>query len=192
MKRIKRLLFFIASLCLLMACSKSDDFQGYDPFGNQKGGHDDPVSVSIPFKADFSVWDKSDYTDVSCGGYPVLLLTMEGKGTATHLGQLTTRMTFCCNVETGYYYNTVGSFVASNGDELYILIPLGYIVPNEGEESEYYQTKFNDPIFFAGGTGRFEGATGSGMTRAYVHDGADEWRTDFFTTGNIILTKGKH
>jgi hypothetical protein len=36
--------------------------------------------VSVPFKADLSVWDKSDYSDPSCGGFPVLFLTMEGDG----------------------------------------------------------------------------------------------------------------
>lgn len=45
---------------------------------------------------------------------------------------------------------------------------------------------------FTGGTGRFEGASGEAMTNAFVHDGTDEWRTDFFPAGNLILVKGKH
>jgi pimeloyl-ACP methyl ester carboxylesterase len=152
--------------------------------------------LKMPFKADFSVWDKSDYSDPGCGDPPVFSLTMEGNGTATQLGMLTTHMTFCCNTETGYYYNTVGSLVAANGDELYVSIPTGYIVPNEESNSDYYQQKFNDEIFFVGGTGRFKGASGSGWTHAYVHnpDPAvmdDVWHTDFFTTGTLIMVKGR-
>jgi len=192
MKTVKRLLFFITCICLLIACSKSDQFWGDDPFGNTlKNGHVESVMVTLPFKADFSVWDMSDYTDISCGGYPVFFLTMEGYGTATHLGKLTTRMTFCCDVSTGAYYNTAGSFVAANGDELFFEIPSGQIIPNDEDNSSYYQTKFNDPMIFTGGTGRFAGATGSGFTNAYVHDGTDEWRTDFFSIGTLTLVKGK-
>jgi len=153
-----------------------------------------PVTVTLPFKADFTVWDKSDYTDLSCGEPPVYSLTMEGNGNATLLGSLTTRMTFCCNTGTGYYYNTTGSLVAANGDELFISIPVGYIVPNEESNSAYYQERFNDEIFFVGGTGRFKGATGKGWTHSYVHnpDGTipdDVWHTDFFTTGTITMLK---
>lgn len=156
-----------------------------------------PVTVTVPFKADFTVWDKSDYTDISCGEPPVFNLTMEGCGTASHLGEMAARMTFCCNTETGYYYNTTGSLVAANGDELFISIPVGYIVPNEESNSDFYQQRFNDKIFFVGGTGRFKGATGSGWTHSYVHnpDAAitdDVWHTDFFTRGTLTLVKGRH
>ena len=53
------------------------------------------------------------------------------------------------------------------------------------------QTCLNDPIIFTGGSGRFEGAEGMAYTNAFVHDGADEWRTDFFSTGSLTLVKGK-
>jgi hypothetical protein len=35
MKTLKRILFFIASICLLIACSKSDSFWSHDSFGNK-------------------------------------------------------------------------------------------------------------------------------------------------------------
>lgn len=146
-----------------------------------------PVTVALPFNADVSVWDHSDYTDTRCGGFPVMFLTMKGHGTATHLGSLTTTMTFCVNVLTGTYYNTTGSFIAANGDELFVTIPNGSIVVNTGDDAAYYQTRFDDPGYFVGGTGRFEGATGTWTTNAFVHDGADEWRTDFFPTGTLYL-----
>jgi len=39
---IKRLLFYFAGICLLMACSKSDDFRGFESNG-RKYGHDNEV-----------------------------------------------------------------------------------------------------------------------------------------------------
>ena len=185
----------MACICLMISCSESDDtLLVNDPSGGHlKSGKSGPVTVSVPFKADFSVWDKSDYTDPECGGFPLLFLTMEGSGNITHLGKMTTRMTFCAEATPlpQHYYDTKGIFVAANGDELWFVIPDGMIVANNEDNSDYYQTKFNDPIFFAGGTGRFVGATGEALTNAYVHSGADEWRTDFFSEGTLILIKGK-
>lgn len=147
-------------------------------------------AVSLPFKADLSVWDRSDYTDLRCGGFPNLYLTMEGSGHATHLGRLTTRMTFCCNVQTGAYGPTDIVFRAASGDELHATIPTGQIVPNDGDNSDYYQTRFDDLGVFTGGTGQFEGASGTFHTNAWVHNGADEWRTDFFSEGILQLVRG--
>lgn len=147
-------------------------------------------TVSVPFKTDLSVWDHSDYTDLRCGGFPNLYLTMEGSGNATHLGRLTTRMTFCCNVQTGAYGPTDIVFRAANGDELNAVIPSGQILPNAGDDSDYYPTRFDDLGEFTGGTGRFEGASGAFHTNAWVHDGADEWRTDFFSEGALRLVRG--
>jgi hypothetical protein len=105
-------------------------------------------------------------------------------------------MTFCNDVTTGQYSDTDVIFIAANGDELYAAVPIGQIVPNDEANSSYYQNKFNDPMIFTGGTGRFENAEGEAMTNAYVHndadgDGSDAWRTDFFSTGTLVLVKGK-
>lgn len=193
MKTFKSYLFLFVGLGLLISCSKSDDvILNDDPLESQlKSAGNGTVTVSVPFKVDLSVWDQSDYSDPSCGGPPVFFITMEGDGNITHLGLITTRMTFCADVSNGHYYDTDVIFVAANGDKLYASIPDGQIVPNEEDNSDYYQTKFNDPMYFTGGTGRFEGASGMAYTNAYVHDGADEWRTDFFSTGTLILVKGK-
>jgi len=189
MKNIKRIIFIMATFCLLINCS--DDLPM--PLGKTlKNPTSKPVTVTVPFKANFSVWNISDYTDTRCGGYPVFYLTMEGFGNISQLGKTSIKMAFCCNVQTGVYENANCVFVAANGDELYAEIPIGYIVPNEGDNSSYYQTRFNDPMNFTGGTGKFEGASGEATTDAFVHDGEDEWRTDFFSQGFLVLTKGQH
>jgi hypothetical protein len=44
MKTLKRFLFFLAGICLLIACSKSDDFLGNGSFGNSfKNGQNEPI-----------------------------------------------------------------------------------------------------------------------------------------------------
>ena len=182
---------FLLLIFLAFSCTKEDPIELNHFNSKLKKDNNKPVLVSVPFKADFSVWDKSDYTDPSCGGYPVFVASMEGGGNTSHLGKMTVSMSFCVDITTGYYYDTVGTFVAANGDKLFIEIPEGQIIPNDEDNSSYYQTKFNDKMYFIGGTGRFEGASGEAMSNAYVHDGLDEWRTDFFSEGTLILIKGK-
>jgi hypothetical protein len=160
-------------------------------YGAGKGPAPQPVLVTVPFKADFSVWSKTDHSDRRCGDHPLYFLTMEGHGNATHMGNVTVRFTFCCNVFTGTYSDTEATFVAANGDELWLTIPQGQILPNFGDNSHYYQTYFDDDMPIVGGTGRFQGATGDLKTNAWVHDGADEWRTDFFPTGTLTMVQGK-
>jgi hypothetical protein len=195
---------FLPILLLLFGCFACEDGNLLEPeleISPEMGRVPDAGGaklVAVPFKADLSVWDHSDYSDTRCGGFPALYLTMRGSGEITHLGRITTEMTFCCNVLSGRYWDTDVVFVAANGDELYGEIPEGWIVPNPGEDSDYYQTMFDDPGVFTGGTGRFQGASGEWMTNAWVHDdadgpeGPDEWRTDFFSTGTLILEKGKN
>ncbi|MDT8417031.1 MAG: hypothetical protein RQ864_04400 [Lutibacter sp.] len=190
MKTLLKIFFLMAVISLVAGCNKDVlfDEQSTDP--QLKKAH---VEETVPFKADFTVWDQSDYTDVTCGGYPVFRLTMIGEGVATHLGKLSTSFTFCCNVKTGEYYNTDVVFTAANGDELYASIPIGQILPNEGDNSDYYQTYFNDKMEFTGGTGRFKGASGEAMSNAFVHDDPvpENWHTDFFCTGTLTLVEGK-
>ena len=156
-----------------------------------KFGSDGNFNVSVPFKADFSVWNQSDFTDVTCGVPPIFNFTMEGSGNITHLGKMTTIMKFCIDSSTGHYTGVDGIFVAANGDELHFFIDEGWVIPNEGDNSSYYQSRFDDPMYFTGGTGRFKDATGEATTNAFVHElPVEEWRTDFFSQGVLILKKG--
>jgi hypothetical protein len=160
-------------------------------YGAGNGPAPQPVSVTVPFKADFSVWNKSDLGDNRCGGLPVFFLTTEGRGNANHLGKVGVRFTFCANVLTDEYWDAEGTFVAANGDELWLTIPEGRIYPNYGDNSHYYQAYFDDDMPIVGGTGRLQGATGLLTTNAWVHEGADEWSTDFFPEGTLTMVQGK-
>jgi hypothetical protein len=145
--------------------------------------------VTVPFKSNFSVWDKSDFSESRCA--PLYPITMVGNGNVTHLGNMNVTFIFCYNPEFNSYENTDVTFIAANGDELYARIESGQMGPNDEANSEYYQEKFNDEMTFVGGTGRFEGAEGTAWTHAYIHNFPEDFRTDFFSTGTLKLKKGK-
>lgn len=215
MKKLKELLFVLICVALVAACSEStEDVNTNDnlksaeeisALGNLKSTEwgstldDGELCVTIPFKANFTVWNHTDPNDRACGEMPTFNITMKGSGVINHLGKITTVMTFCNNTETGEYWETEGVFVAANGDELYVTIPIGFVIPNLEDNSNFYSMRFNDDMYFVGGTGRFEGATGMAKSHAYVHLPTDDWRhkgddvwhTDFFSTGELIVQKGK-
>ncbi len=171
-----------------------------DKPGADKTG--DVTMVVKPFKAHF--YTKRDYSREAEGpgictsdDFPSFNFQV-GEGEATHLGYFTTKMQFC--VGAGGTYNYIqGAMVAANGDSLFISSTEGGVVnvwpPGEGEGS--YDAWFKDPFIFTGGTGRFEGASGGGMTDSKVdlfYD--DNWgvvipdhQTDHIWTGTLILPK---
>lgn len=195
MKTLLKYFFLMAVIIFVAGCNKDDELS--DDSSALKSAQ--PITVEIPFKADFTVWNKSNPGDDFCEGQGYFSATMIGYGNITHLGYTQTKFTFCNNLKTGEYWNTNVVFTAANGDELYASIPVGLIIPNEEENAAHYRTRFNDKMYFVGGTGRFEGASGEAMTNAYVHYPKDEylqpgdevWHTDFFSEGTLILIKGK-
>lgn len=190
--KTKILVLFVLSLFLFSCQEDTSDILEVDNLDTAvlEKKADKEGFVTVPFKANLSVWDMSDYSDTRCGPSYVYQ-TMEGNGNITHLGKITTVFTFCVNTLNFSYRDTDVTFVAANGDVLYAEIPTGQILPNDEVNSDYYQAKFNDKMYFVGGTGRFTDAKGEALTNAYVHDGADEWRTDFFSEGYLKLKKGK-
>ena len=198
MKIMKQLLFLLACIIMLSTCTNSDVIlDDASMTTTLKKGHD--KTVSVPLKSHFSVWNHTNPNDRSCGEKPIFKVTMIGEGNMTHLGKMNTTMTFCNDTSNGEYWDTDIIFIAANGDELYASIPEGKVIPNEEENSNYYSSRFNDKMYFNGGTGRFEDASGEGWSNAYVHRPTDEyrhkgdeiWRTDFFSYGTLILKKGK-
>jgi hypothetical protein len=203
MKRFKTWLMALFCLGLLLTCSESIKD---DPINQLKNGSvhgaeitEDGLKVTVPFKANLTVWNHTDPTDRSCGEIPIFSVTMKGEGVINHMGKTTTVMTFCNDVSNGDYWDTNVIFIAANGDELYAAIPSGKVIPNEEDNSNYYSARFDDDMYFIGGTGRFEGAEGHAKTNAYVHLPTDDykhkgdeiWHTDFFSHGELILPKGK-
>ncbi|MDX1638590.1 MAG: hypothetical protein R3281_11510 [Balneolaceae bacterium] len=160
--------------------------------------------VATPFKADFfTVLNEEEVAanPNACDTPPFTAYNVqEGSGEATHLGKFTVLITFCGDIsellpgddspgvlepgETIPYNNGMGSFVASNGDKLFFTIS-GEVLPSDHPD---YNFEFRDPFTFTGGTGRFSGANGHGITDSFVELSTD--RTDHIWTGTLILAPG--
>jgi len=200
MKLFKVLLLAPLIISLVFSCSSdNDEIITSSDLKSQplmKSSSFKDKSVTIPFKAHF--YTKRDYSNEGvgyCSEDPFLAFNYQvGEGEATHLGRFTTTMQFCGN---GFdYKNGEGVFVAANGDELYIAVPsvgfIGHILPYA---HPLYELQFQDPFIFTGGTGRFEGASGEGMTNSFVDLFDDEGnfipehQTDHQFMGTLILPK---
>ncbi len=186
MHTLRRSVFALIVSVFVMSCTDqptgpvmdSSQFSVSAPVG-MRGASAEPGMgvVTVPFSARF-------YTDLvgfdvpsACGAVEsgIGLNTQKGEGKATHLGKFTTTMTFCFNTNPppafGEYYGIPGPenglFVAANGDELWITIISGRVVPSPDLGPDYWAF-FKDPFVFTRGTGRFEGATGGGLTNSLV------------------------
>lgn len=149
-------------------------------------------AVTVPFKASFFTGGAVPEHD--CGGPPINPILQIGDGQATHLGKFSTRITFCADVtdapggleegESIPYVDGVGTFTAANGDVLRFTIE-GTILPSDHPDFDF---EFADPFEFTGGTGRFTGASGGGITESFVDFEAD--RTEHYWSGELILHPG--
>jgi hypothetical protein len=143
---------------------------------------DDPEFQTKDFVATFftnlvSIGEDS----VSCAPPRTFLNVQEGSGSEATVGNFDTRMTFCVDVTTFEYGDTDAVMTAENGDKLYLDVS-GQIFPTT---KPAYDLEFKDPFTIIGGTGKFENATGSGMTESYVNQTTG--RTDHVWTGTITL-----
>jgi hypothetical protein len=196
MKTIKSLLFLVAGFFILPACTEKDELFNKENSGTElkcdRLVRHNPGTVTLPFKASFI----GNYVSIDispiCGEYPWMRVINEGEGTGTHLGKFTHHMDFCCDVETGYYPGGYmkAYFVAADGDTLFVSCA-GQVINGRAEDHpEYVISYFRDPFKISGGTGRFKGATGSGMTNDY-NSSLDAYSHHHWT-GTISLVKGKH
>jgi hypothetical protein len=179
MKRMARIIMFLACAGILVACTEDAPVP--------RGTHtEDLGTFTSIFNAEFSLYDHSDYAGGCCTNAPICYLTLVGNGNGTPLGTLDARFSISCDKSAGTYCDGLGKFVDENGDELYFSVKEGQMFPNTGENCDIYDTCFNDLAEFIGGTGKFAGAAGYFYTNAFIHNGEhDEWRTDFFSFGTL-------
>lgn len=118
--------------------------------------------------------------DASCPG--LLLVSLQGGGTATHVGRYAITNSHCLNPSTGAFTNGVFVKTAANGNQLF-----GTYVGN----STVIQVPQPVGIFgitgtlsFSGGTGRFAGATGTVTMNGTL-------RADFSQPGAPIPTDAR-
>ncbi len=147
---------------------------------------DGPQFETIDFNATFFTDQISlvpDSTGSRCAPPYVVVNTQAGSGSEPTIGNFTTSMTFCVNPNNFEYTDINAVMAAEDGDKLF-LGGGGQVIPTT---EPGYDFEFKDPFTIVGGTGRFEGATGSGMTDSY-HKAAIG-RTDHIWSGTITLKK---
>lgn len=187
MKTIAKFIFMAACISLLFACTKTDNSLGTDTSGNPlKSARADPKTVTVPFKADFTGTYTYVGTSEKCGD-SLIQVIVDLKGTGTHLGNFTGNFNFCAG-EAGYG-PTDSYMIAANGDILYVSCAGQVHEGRLADHPPYVISYWRDPFVISGGTGRFEGATGSGMTDDF-NSSLDPYSHHHWS-GTITLVKGK-
>jgi hypothetical protein len=184
MKMFGRFLLLMALYCLVCACT--DDWVNDHKWETQ------------PFNASFTgeyLYSEQQPDDCKCGPWdPDIgecwgLVTNAGEGTEISLGHLEFHFEFCCNFVTGIHPGTccTGYFTADNADRLEVMFSAAVLEGRLDEHPDYVNSWWRDSWEITGGTGQFEGASGSGFT--------DDFNSDFdpyshhHWTGNITLLK---
>ncbi len=197
---ISSALALLALATLLGTCSK-------ESLPDKAGASNDAITVrdgmrEIPFKARFFTRLTPDRLgEVVCDDPELPGPNFQtGGGNATHLGRFSTELTFCGGAG-GVYGGAEGYLEAANGDRLFIAIESGQVILFEPGSQPYYDAYFKDPFTITGGTGRFEGASGGGMTDSLVDLWNEDYpfpgpiipdhRTDHVWTGTLMLPNGK-
>jgi hypothetical protein len=190
MKTFKLLFQILIFAGLLAGCNKTGEFFENETPELKKA----QVKVTVPFKADFvgNYLPTSGVDIEMCGEYPMIRIFNEGSGTGTHLGKFTHYFDFCVDNETGEYPfgHIEAYFVAANGDKLFVSVAGQVIEGRLDHHPADVNSYFTDPWEITGGTGRFEGATGSGVTDDYNRDSYPA-NSFHHWTGTITLVKGK-
>ena len=189
MKTIKQFSFLLGCIFVLSTCTNSDVI--IDDTALEKG-NDTPVFVTVPFKANFT----GDYTYVGpdiediTGMEPkceFVRVIVDFEGNGTHLGKFTGNFDFCVGPEG--YGQTDAYMIAANGDTLFVSIAGNVIQGRLDDQPEYVTSYWQDPFVILGGTGRFEGATGSGISDDY--NSSLDPNSHHNWNGTITMKKGK-
>lgn len=129
------------------------------------------------------------------GGYPVRAV-VETSGNTTHMGKVTLTFAFCTGPPDPDIPNTVYTFAASsfelaaaNGDNFFLYNEGDAAILGTNVHPDYVTDYWTRIAMVAGGTGRFEGASGELQMNNYCTS-LDDY-THHHWTGEITLTKGK-
>ncbi|MCM4152433.1 hypothetical protein DHD05_12595 [Arenibacter sp. N53] len=160
MKTIKQILLLMAVIAMTVSCTHYDDF-----FGRHK-----TKFVTVPFEAEFI----GDYRYVgpddeeSTGLEPKCDITrviVDFEGSGTPLGNFTGNFDFCVGPDG--YGQTDAYMVTVKGDTLFVSIA-GNVIPGRlDDHPEHVTSYWQDPFEILGGTGRYQGARGGGISNDY-------------------------
>ncbi len=157
MKKLKTLVFLTIVACLsllILNCNRAKASK----------------MVTENFKADFTGEYKyvgpDTLSNKKCIGQLSLRAIVDGKGTGTPMGDFTVHFDFCGD-SLSNYGNSYAYMVSSDNDTLLIDLSGRVIEGRLDDHPEYVTEYWRDSIRFIGGTGKYEGATGKGITDDY-------------------------
>jgi hypothetical protein len=166
MKALWRLLEVSACIFMLMSC---EDWWGNYPMGlPPKYIHSNPFE--IPINVDFNT---TLINNTISDGYmdlngPVCQIVQTGSGTGDEIGYFQIRLVCCWSTTDCIAGRSGGSLTDGTGNTLYITchenLAAGDLTANFPQDQAMISGRFE----FAGGTGRFEGATGEGTINCLV------------------------
>ena len=187
------LLLIVLALCL--GCNNEDvlEFDNSITTADAISKKNDISSktVTLGFNLVFTgTYEYQGPDEAKCGTFPPMVNVINvGEGTGTHFGKMTSHFDFCVDVTDFSYPNGFEEayFMDEDGDMLFVYVEgfvLGGRVPGMPSFATSY---FKDPFIITGGTGKFEGATGSGMTNDY--NSAKDAFSHHHWQGKITLMK---
>lgn len=212
MKTLNYFVLTLFSICMIAACDVSqveeelpqkrisENLENIDTGNKWASRYKKEVPFVVKFFSEGGVQvPPSDNTVAICGEPqpPILLNIQEGNGLGTYLGKFTYSATFCIDAtdllddgvltgdESVPYFtneNTTSVMVAENGDKLFIGATRGAVLP---ATTPGFDFEFHNPFIITGGTGRFEGAKGKGISSGLVTQSPE--RTEHIWTGKIKL-----
>lgn len=196
MKSLEKL--FLVALCFGISCSQISDELATNQLKSGDLGADkthETKMVTVPFVVDYTgtyVYGPMGIPTDKCQ----INVFVEGEGTGTHVGNSTIYFDFCVNpifeddvFIKGEYGNAYSYIVAADGDTLFVSVE-GAVLPGRlDDHPEHVVSYWRDPFVILDGTGRFEGATGSGMTDDY--NSSEDQNSHHHWVGTITMKKGK-
>jgi len=196
---MKKLSFLLSvSLLFLFSCSV-DEIETNEQLNNDnskielQSKNDLKETVTLGFNLVFTgTYDYQGPDEGKCGPFlPYVNVINNGEGTGTHFGKLKSHFDFCVDVRDSSYPNGYvdAYFEDENGDRLFVTVS-GFVLSGRvpGMPS-FANSYFKDPFVITGGTGRFYGATGAGMTNDY--NSSKDPNSHHHWQGKINLPKGK-
>ena len=146
---------------------------------------------TTPFDAEFTgIYTSVQPDSVRCGSGPWVHVVVDCSGTGTELGNFTTHFEFCAD-DQGYYPGTsmAAYMIAENGDTLFVECAGQVLEGRQDDHPEHVVSYWRDPFKILGGTGKFKGATGEGMTDDY--NSSEDQNSHHRWKGTITLVKEK-
>ena len=198
MKTILKTYLLLTVLILLTGCESTDNLE-FDNTLNSKleevisSKNELDKTITMGFNVVFTgTYDVIAPNSTECGSLPYMVkIVNTGEGSGTYFGKLTSFFEFCVDGRDSSYPNghIIAYFEDDNGDRLDVSAE-GFVLPGRMPGMPSFATSyFKDPFVILGGTGRFEGATGSGMTNDYNSD--RDYNSHHHWTGKITLPKSK-